>query len=1149
MLPARGARRVVFLIFLLGTGALGWAQAARDAAVELSATVQAAPPQIALTWLPSAYPINLQKVYRRLKGAPTWIDLATPANAATSYTDTSVAPGVSYEYFVYRDFAGSSPASAAGYLNAGIELPRVESRGKVILLVDDTMAMPLAAELARFEQDLIGDGWIVLRQEIARTAAVPTVRAAIQALYQLDPAATRALILFGRIPVPYSGNIAPDGHPDHQGAWPADAYYGDMDGVWTDSTVNNNAADRVENRNVPGDGKFDHSALPSDVELEVGRIDLSNFNVVPFGVSETELLRQYLDRNHDFRHRTGNFANVVRRGLIDDNFGYFGGEAFAASGWRNFTAFFGSAPGSVVEADWFGTLATASHLWAYGCGGGSYFSAGGVGTSGDFGSTPSLAVFTILFGSYFGDWDTSDSFLRAPLAGHAGSLGLVCLWAGRPHWHLHHLAVGETVGYGARLSQNNAGAFTSGYVVNNGARRIHIALMGDPTLRMHPVAPAGNPGATSSGGVPVLSWTASADPVAGYRVYRAASPAGPFQPIRSAPVGGTSYTDRTGVPGQSYSYMVRAGKLESSASGTYFNEAQGVFAGGSFAGPLVREINIRGSGREIPLGDIDTSLANGTDFGGGMVSGSGTFRTFSIANDGTGTLSLTGLPRVQVAGPPEGDFTVETQPPGTVAGGASAAFQIKFVPKAVGERTATVTIANDDPDEGSYSFAIRGTGDPLQPDIAISPAMISRALAPGAAVSVPVAIDNVGAVALQFTLDNSHSRYSFLDSNAPGGPSYAWTDIATTGTEAGGFGDPDDGISSPVAIGFAFPFYGQSFTTLRICTNGFVSFTDSAAPVENTSLPSVGAPRNAIAVCWDDLILENGARIFTQQIGGTFVIQFDSVQIFNKPAERITCQIVLKPTGEMLLLYHSVSFVDHLYTVGIQNESRTEGLQIANNSSLAQAGLAVRIAPPGIESWLTLDASGGTVGAGGMQTVQATLNAAGLAPGVYGATIGTASNDPDEPLLGIPVELTVLSPIQIWRQTHFGTHVDAGDGADSADVDFDGISNLREYALTFDPHLNNAPGLPAVTANPAGYLQIAFTRNTTRTDLTYEVEAGSNLAGWTTIARSIAGAATVATGAHSVAESGAGDVKSVIVEDTTPITANPRRFLRLRIAR
>ena len=139
--------------------------------------------------------------------------------------------------------------------------------------------------------------------------------------------------------------------------------------------------------NIPGDGHFDQTFLPSNVELEVGRIDLDKLPSASASMDEAGLLRQYLNRDHDFRYKTGNYSNVIRRGGITDNFGYFGGEAFAASGWRNFTSFFGSAPGSVVPQAWFPSLENGTYLWAYGCGPGNYDSAFGVATTALFGTT------------------------------------------------------------------------------------------------------------------------------------------------------------------------------------------------------------------------------------------------------------------------------------------------------------------------------------------------------------------------------------------------------------------------------------------------------------------------------------------------------------------------------------------------------------------------------------------------------------------------------------------------------------------------------------------------------------------------------------------------------------------------------------------
>jgi hypothetical protein len=75
-----------------------------------------------------------------------------------------------------------------------------------------------------------------------------------------------------------------------------------------------------------------------------------------------------------------------------------------------------------------------------------------------------------------------------------------------------------------------------------------------------------------------LSWLPSTDDVIGYHVYRARNPAGPYVRITSMPVTETQLADNGGSIGDSY--MVRAVKLETSASGTYYNASQGAFSYG-----------------------------------------------------------------------------------------------------------------------------------------------------------------------------------------------------------------------------------------------------------------------------------------------------------------------------------------------------------------------------------------------------------------------------------------------------------------------------------------------------------------------------------------------------------------------------------------
>ena len=456
---------------------------------------------------------------------------------------------------------GPYPSPRFSHIFAGIRYEPPEFWGTVLLLVDASVADSIAAETRRLKLDMIKEGYRVRRAEVPRGATVPEVKSLIVSACQSDPSIT-TLVLLGDIAVPYSGDVRA-AHADHYGAWAADLYYGELDGVWTDSYVNNTSAERAANHNVPGDGKFDQTLIPSDVDLQVGRVDLSDMPA--FALGEVGLLRRYLDKNHAFRSGQ---VDVTRRGLVEDNVGEAQGAAFACNGWRNFCALMGR--GKTKMGSWIPTLQTEDYLWAYGCGSSSYWACGGVASTYDFASMDFYAVFTMLFGSYFGDWDISNNVLRAPL-GNAG-YPLTCCWAGRPTWHVHHMGLGYPIGYSTRLTQNNSNL----YMVSLAGRQIHTALMGDPTLKMHPVSPpTGLALEEIAGGAVRLTWTAPVDSaVIGYNVYRADSLYGEFCRVNAAPVEDTAYEDAA-YASCTVVYMVRAIRLETSKSGTYLNMSPG----------------------------------------------------------------------------------------------------------------------------------------------------------------------------------------------------------------------------------------------------------------------------------------------------------------------------------------------------------------------------------------------------------------------------------------------------------------------------------------------------------------------------------------------------------------------------------------------
>lgn len=554
-------KKIILLFLLSFTTTFYYSQTSKDAAVELWAKVQTSPPTVTLNWVGNATTTSYN-VDRKLKTGTAWTTLAAfLSGTTTSFVDNTVVLGTSYEYRVSRTGSGYN---GYGYINTGIEVPVTENRGKLILAIANTLSTSLATEIKRLQEDLDGDGWSVITTYISTVALVPSVKNTIATIYNQDPTNTKALFLLGHIPVPYSGNFGPDAHPDHQGAWPADVYYADMNGSWTDVAVNVTSGLPARTQNIPGDGKFDQNQVPTGAELQVGRVDL--YGMTSFTASETQLLKNYLDKDHDYRKKV---FTPLKRAVIDDNFGYFSGEAFAASGYKNFGPLV--TPTNVIAGDYFGTMAAgASYQWSYGCGGGSFGSCSGVGITSDFTTSNLGGVFTMLFGSYFGDWDVNDNFLRAPLC--QGKI-LANVWSGRPHWALHHMGLGENIGYSTRVTQNNVGLYFYSYSQNF----IGISLMGDPTLRNDVVMPVSNVVATKVGYNCNISWTASTQTnVLGYNIYMRNDTNKTYVKINPTLITGTTYTDNCLIYPGIYKYTVRALVLENTPSGTYYNMSEGI---------------------------------------------------------------------------------------------------------------------------------------------------------------------------------------------------------------------------------------------------------------------------------------------------------------------------------------------------------------------------------------------------------------------------------------------------------------------------------------------------------------------------------------------------------------------------------------------
>jgi hypothetical protein len=198
--------------------------------------------------------------------------------------------------------------------------------------------------------------------------------------------------------------------------------------------------------------------------------------------------------------------------------------------------------------------------------------------------------------------------------------------------------------------------------------------------------------------------------------------------------------------------------------------------------------------------------------------------------------------------------------------------------------------------------------------------------------------------------------YSWKDSNEPGGPLYNWIEIATP---AGGSGtyrsaiNCDDCHEANIPIGFSFPFYGTSFSTMSIGSNGVVYFENTYLGLSNSCIP--GTPSYSmtqyrfIAHLWDDLAPNYQGGIYTQSFANYVVIEYYDIVPCCATGDGDTWQVILFRNGNILMQYKELSNqgLQSDFTVGIQNNPTT-GLQYKCDAAgipLA-SGRAILFSPP-----------------------------------------------------------------------------------------------------------------------------------------------------------------------------------------------------------
>ncbi len=173
--------------------------------------------------------------------------------------------------------------------------------------------------------------------------------------------------------------------------------------------------------------------------------------------------------------------------------------------------------------------------------------------------------------------------------------------------------------------------------------------------------------------------------------------------------------------------------------------------------------------------------------------------------------------------------------------------------------------------------------------------------------------------ALYWAYDNSDSGYTEA-------PVFQWVEINNLGTRLTLSDDQTVVVNLPTAFG-PFRFYGQNFTQVSICGNGWVGLgSTTLSTYSNTALPATSLPPT-LFLNWDDLYPPTGGGVwwYHDAANGRFIVEWDSVAYYSSRTTFDKNQVILYDTtraardGNCVFVYQ--------YLTANQTNSATVGEQ------------------------------------------------------------------------------------------------------------------------------------------------------------------------------------------------------------------------------
>lgn len=181
--------------------------------------------------------------------------------------------------------------------------------------------------------------------------------------------------------------------------------------------------------------------------------------------------------------------------------------------------------------------------------------------------------------------------------------------------------------------------------------------------------------------------------------------------------------------------------------------------------------------------------------------------------------------------------------------------------------------------------------------------------------------------------------YTWKDSNEPGGPTFAWYNITTIGTQVTGLSD--DNVVGPFGFVSGFQYYWYNPEQVWIGSNGYLSFNGANIASPFPTIPSTVAPQDFIAPLLSDLNFSGAANpgtCYYHVTGDTICVSWINVPFWVNANPAYTgsnsFQVILNKADSSITFNYLVQSgltQSNDITIGIENITGQLGLQHSKN--------------------------------------------------------------------------------------------------------------------------------------------------------------------------------------------------------------------------